>query len=214
MISKLVFGLLSIVLLLNLNSVYAEEELPIITIDFVSGNTIDLDKNGQMVRADVQIENYNPQDGYHFMQIIRLSDGEIIKDTEILPKVIEDNLFGVKILHYLDPDGSEENLLGDYGLKIYSEFGSVETVSTFTIIKSSLPLPVTQPEVEELETLENNLVDNNEESKIEPLIESESKIPTWIHDIFVWYAEKTITEDELITALEYLISQEILDVNN
>ena len=45
-----------------------------------------------MIRAEIEIENYNPQDGYHFMQITRLSDGEIIKDTEIIPKAIEGDL--------------------------------------------------------------------------------------------------------------------------
>ena len=65
-----------------------------------------------MIRTNIQIQNYDPQDGYHF-QIIRLSNGEIIKDIEILPQVIEDNLFGVKFLHYLDHDQNEEEILGD-----------------------------------------------------------------------------------------------------
>ncbi|MHA7648101.1 hypothetical protein [Nitrosopumilus sp. S4] len=200
-------------MLLQISLVYAEEDLPIITIDFVSGNVIDLDKDSTMIRANIQIENYNPQDGYHFMQIIRLSDGEIIKDTEILPKVIEDDLFGVQILHYLDPDQNEEEILGDYGFRIYSEYGISETVSTFSIIKSSMPLAVTQNTIEELEIPEEIVEPENIE-ELEILEMSESKIPSWVHDIFIWYAEKTITENELLTALEYLISQGILDVNS
>ena len=39
-----------------------------------------------MIRADVEIQHYNPQDGYHYMEILRLSDNEIIKNTEIFPK--------------------------------------------------------------------------------------------------------------------------------
>jgi hypothetical protein len=88
-------------MLFQVNSVYGLEELPIISIDFISGSVIDLDENPQMIRADIEIQNYDPQHGYHFMEISRLSDGEILKTTEILPKAIDDNLYGVQILHYL-----------------------------------------------------------------------------------------------------------------
>ena len=86
-------------MLFQAHQVYGDEESPIITINFTSGNVIDLDESPQMIRAEVLIQNYDPQDGYHFMQIIRLSDGEIIKDTEVFPKVscrrLIDNLFEV-----------------------------------------------------------------------------------------------------------------------
>jgi hypothetical protein len=211
-----VLSLLTAIILFQTHQVFADEELPIITIDFLSGNVIDLDKNPQMIRADVQIQNYNPQDGYHFMKVIRLSDGEIIKDTEILPKLIgsdvSDNLYGVQILHYLEPDVDEESNIGNYELIIYSEFGSAETTSTFSIIKSSMPEPISQNTVEELVTPEEEI--NEEESEIEPLVESESKIPSWVHEIFVWYANETISETELLAALEYLISQGTININS
>ncbi len=63
MISKIVFGLLSVIILFQAHQVYADEELPIITLNFTSGNIIDLDESPQMIRANVQIHNYNPQDG-------------------------------------------------------------------------------------------------------------------------------------------------------
>jgi hypothetical protein len=211
-----VLSLLTAIILFQTHQVFADEELPIITIDFISGNVIDLDKNPQMIRADVQIQNYNPQDGYHFMKVIRLSDGEIIKDTEILPKLIgsdvSDNLYGVQILHYLEPDVDEESNMGNYELIIYSEFGSAETTSTFSVIKSSMPEPISQNIVEELVTPEEEI--NEEESEIEPLVEPESKIPSWVHEIFVWYANETISETELLAALEYLISQGTININS
>lgn len=215
MISKILLGFFSVFLLLQISSVYADEKLPIITIDFVSGDVIDLDEDSTMIRANIQIQNYDPQDGYHFMQIIRLSDGEIIKDTEILPKVIEDNLYGVQILHYLDPDQNKEEILGDYGLRVYSEYGSSETISTFSIVKSSMPLAVTQNTIEKLEIPEEIVEPENIENlESEIIAEPESKIPSWVHDIFIWYANNTITENELLTALEYLIAQGILNVNS
>lgn len=74
-----------------------------------------------MIRAYVHIQNYNPQDGYHYMQVTRMSDGEIIKDTEIFPKFAggtDDNLWNTQILHYVEPYDTDENLIGDYTLRI------------------------------------------------------------------------------------------------
>jgi len=222
LISKLILGLFSVIVLFQAHQVYGDEELPIITIDFFTGNVIDLDKSPQMIRANIQIQNYDPQDGYHFMQIIRLSDGEIIKNTEIFPSVIDENLWRVQVLHYLEPGTNEENLIGDYGLRIYTEYGPSESISTFSIVKSSMPVIVTQNTVEELVTSDElvtseeelDVVDYSEESKIENLVQSESKIPSWVHDIFVWYAEQSISENELLASLEYLISQGILNVDS
>jgi len=212
--SKIIFGFLCLSALLYSNSAYGLEEEPIITINFISGDVIDLDKNPQMIRADIEIQNYDPQHGYHFMQVIRLSDQEIIKDTEILPKIIDDNLFGVQILHYLEPNDDESNLLGDYGLRIYSEFGSSEAVSTFSIIKSSIPPTISQNIPEDVESIEedHNPIEEVESLEINNSEQTESKIPSWVHDVFVWYADETITENELLTAIEYLISQGILNI--
>ena len=194
--------------------VYGAEELPIITIDFISGNVIDLDKSPQMIRAEVQIQNYDPQHGYHFMQVIRLSNGEIIKDTEIFPIIIDDDLWRVQILHYIEPDANEEQLIGDYGLRIYSEYGPSEKLETFSIIKSSMPITIIPNTVEELVTSNSTSdVEDIEELEIENSVQPESKIPSWVHDIFVWYADEIISENELLTALEYLIAQEIIVVN-
>ncbi len=46
-------------------------------------------------------------------QVTRVSDGEIVKDTEILHRYIGgevDNLFGVQILHYIEPGANDTNL--------------------------------------------------------------------------------------------------------
>lgn len=284
LISKIIFGLLSVIILFQAHQVYADEELPIITIDFISGNIIDLDESPQMVRVNIEIQNYNPQHGYHFMEVTRVSDGEIIKNTEILPRFLgraDDSLYGVQILHYVEPGINSTNLIGDYILKIYSEYGPSESVSTFSIIKSSMPVIVTQNEVEESEISEELLSSNesetpeeyydNLESQLENFcnltdeeqfdffsenpdvidfdeelvticeIEDESeredtlddsidgliselrddveknveptKIPSWVHDVFVWYAEESISENELLASLEYLISEGILNVD-
>ena len=285
MISKIILGVLSVILLFQAHQVYGDEELPIITINFVSENIIDLDESPQMVRAEILIHNYNPQDGYTFMEVTRVSDGEIIKNNEIFPRVLggeDDNLFGVQILHYIEPGTNETNMIGDYVLRIYSEYGISESVETFSIIKSSIPVIVTQNVVDESITteelvaseeaitpdeyyydledqLENfcnltseeqfdffsenpDVLDSDEElvticeiedeveredalydsidvliSELRDDIEEDSvesyKIPSWVHDIFVWYAEESISENELLASLEYLISQGIINVD-
>jgi len=121
-------------------------------------------------------------------------------------------LYGVQILHYLEPDASEDNLIGDYGLRIYSEFGTAEAVSTFSVIKSSMPVITTQNTIEELVTPEEETTEI-EETETE-ILEEEPKIPSWVHDIFVWYADGVISEDELLAALEYLISKGTITVDS
>jgi hypothetical protein len=226
LISKIILGFLSVILLFQAHQVYGDGELPIITINFVSENIIDLDESPQMVRAEILIHNYNPQDGYTFMEVTRVSDGEIIKNNEIFPRVLggdDDNLFGVQILHYIEPGSNETNMIGDYVLRIYSEYGISESVETFSIIKSSMPVIVTQNEVDELITNETlatpeELATPDEietpDEEVEDSVES-AKIPSWVHDIFVWYADDPpkISENELLAALEYLISEGILNLD-
>ena len=43
----------------------------------------------------------------------------------------------------------------------------------------------------------------------EPL-NSTSKIPEWVRNIFIWYAENQISEDELLNAIQFLLDQGIL----
>ena len=197
--------------ILFVNVVYAEDEFPIISIDLINGNTIDLDDGSQFVRADISIENYDPRDGYHFMKVTRISDGEVIKHSEIQPKIGPDDVWSVQIMHYIDTTLVDDEILGDYELEISSEFGTVSAGTQFSIIRSSLPQIATNSTNEILAVTEGS----NEETEIAEeleLIEEESQIPDWVRNIFIWYAEGTITETDLLSALEYLINQGILEV--
>jgi len=42
--------------------------------------------------------------------------------------------------------------------------------------------------------------------------ETETKLPEWIRNIFIWYAEDLIEENELINALQFLIKEGIIKV--
>ncbi len=48
--------------------------------------------------------------------------------------------------------------------------------------------------------------DNIPESQPEP----EPKVPEWVRNIFIWYAEEKISEDELLGAIQFLLDQGIL----
>jgi len=41
-------------------------------------------------------------------------------------------------------------------------------------------------------------------------IEQEKKIPDWVKNIFLWYGQDQISEDELLSAIKYLITEGIL----
>ena len=46
------------------------------------------------------------------------------------------------------------------------------------------------------------------------VIGEQSKIPDWVRNIFVWYAEDSISEKELLQALQYLIKEKIILVDD
>ena len=45
-----------------------------------------------------------------------------------------------------------------------------------------------------------------------PIFLEEKKIPDWVRNIFLWYGQEQISENELLGAIKYLIDKEIIDV--
>ena len=43
--------------------------------------------------------------------------------------------------------------------------------------------------------------------------ESIPKVPDWVRNIFIWYGEEKISEDELLNAIKFLVSQGIIKVS-
>lgn len=204
--------------ILSINNSFADDEVAMINIELVDGNIIDLDKGDQFFRANIDIVNYDPRDGYHYMKVTRLLDNEVIKNTEILPKQIEDNLWSVQILHYIDTTTPDEELLGDYELEIYSEHGLVSSGVQISVIKSSMPQLSTNSTGELLSITTDtedstDIEDTTDTEDTTELLEEESQLPDWIRNIFIWYADGTITETDLLSALQYLINQGIIEVD-
>jgi peptidoglycan/xylan/chitin deacetylase (PgdA/CDA1 family) len=46
-----------------------------------------------------------------------------------------------------------------------------------------------------------------------PSDHSIQKIPEWVRNIFVWYADDQVSEDELLNAIKYLINEKIINLN-
>lgn len=187
------------IMLVSINSAYANEDTSV-SIKFIGDNFLDIKDDNRLVRADIEIENFDPQDGYYFMKIINLFTGEVIKNSEIQPKYREEGLWGMQTSYLVDD--TVEDIVGEYEIQIYTEFGTATTSTTFSVIDSSK-----NPLVTESTTLQKLT-----ESPETPSPAASSLLPQWVRNIFVLYAQQQISEVELMSALEYLIDQDILQV--
>ena len=53
----------------------------------------------------------------------------------------------------------------------------------------------------------------NEPAPEESIDEQTSEIPDWVRNIFIWYGEGTVSNDEIINAIKYLINQGIIQLD-
>jgi hypothetical protein len=42
---------------------------------------------------------------------------------------------------------------------------------------------------------------------------TKQKIPNWVRNIFVWYAQDQVSEDELLNAIKFLVQQDIIKLD-
>ena len=70
-----------------------------------------------------------------------------------------------------------------------------ETMKSFTILK-----PDTTPELESEQV-------ETPQTKIQ-------KVPDWVRNIFIWYGEEQISEDELLNAIKFLVNQGIINLDS
>jgi len=176
-------------LVLTVSAVNADE-LTQISIQITGDSVISLDSPNRIIRCSIEIQNFDPGDGYYYMRVAQLSTGKILTVSEIFPKDITNELWATKIAHVVDEN--IENVVGDYEIKIFTEFGTATAKSKFSVVESA------KVEVQ-------NLTE-------EQPTELESKIPNWVKKIFVWYGKGTVSEGELINALQFLIKKGILEI--
>jgi len=217
----------------------AAEEPTRILVSIVGDPIIDLDSTNRLMRASVEVINYNPAaNGHFFMQLIQSSTGKILSEKEILISPRDNDLWGTHIAGMLDEEKINQNgkpVLGNYEIKVITEFGSYSGSASFTIIKSSESKPppsttiqksselvedeTTSTEIEteiETETEIESETESKQDTIVEPQIISNgavpSIIPDWIKNIALWYGQGNVTEDEFINAIKFLINQGIIEI--
>ncbi len=189
------FVFLLIFSIIIIQPAFADEDT-IISIIIIGESEFYLDSDNKLFRAKVVIENFDPAgDGYYFMRVSD-SSGNVVKETEILPKYKGNEIWGTEVAHIITNEVPET-----FQILIYTEFGTATATETISLLETK---PIVQQAVKETEPVP--------EPEPEVIEEPEQKLPDWVRNIFIWYAEEQISEDELIGALQFLIQEEIIEV--
>jgi len=197
-----------------------------ISVSIVGNSIINLDSNDRLIRAYVDILNFNPSDGFYFMRIVQTPTDKIITEKEIIIREKSNGQAGTDIAYLIDDDAVNINgtiIQGDYTIEVFSKNGNSIGATTFSIIKPSVSqntLIIENPASEESDTDTTEEIDQtgktesvDESNKIESELENVQNIPDWVKNIFILYADGSITENELISALKFLIEQGIIEIN-
>ena len=174
-----------------------------IKVSIVGNSVIDLDSSNRLIRAYVEVINFDPGDGYYLMHIIQPITNKTIAEQEIVIKEKGNGEAGSNVAYMINDEEILENglpLQGDYEILISTESGDAHDSTFFSKIESSNPT---------LESIEEKSIVEEEPDSI---IEEATIIPEWIRNIFVFYAEESISDQELINAITFLIEQKIIEI--
>ena len=59
------------------------------------------------------------------------------------------------------------------------------------------------------------LVDNGSYSiNVQPEIKNDKQVPEWIKNVFVWYGNDLVSENELLSAIKFLVNDGIINLEN
>lgn len=226
LVSIFVIFLISTSYVAKADSNSSGEEESKVSVSIVGNSIINLDSDNRLIRAYVDILNFNPSDGYYFMRIVQTSTDKIITEKEIIIREKSNGEAGTDIAYLIDDDVITTNgtiIQGDYTIDVFSKNGNSIAATTFSIIKPSESQNIQvikNPESKESNADTSKEIDQT--SKTESVeksteIKSELKnvqnIPDWVKNIFILYADGSITENELISALKFLIEQGIIEIN-
>ncbi len=216
-----------ILIMMTIPIIHASEETQI-TVTIVGEPIINLDDTNRLIRASVEVQNYDAAgDGYYYMQLIQKETGKILSEEEILITPKGNQLWGTRIGGILDDEKIMKGgkpVLGEYEIKVITELGTATGSAYFTIIKPSEPQSSIQKVEEEIsQTLQDNNstsiteIENEQEEILEAseLIsngEVKPKVPEWVKNIALWYGQGTISEDEFIDAIRFLIKEGVVIV--
>lgn len=193
-----------------------------ITVSIIGSSIIDLDSSNRLIRAYVDIVNFDPSDGRYMMKIIQPTTAKIISEKEIVIREKSNGEAGSDVAYMIKYDEIISNgtaVLGEYLIEVSSEKGSAIGGTIFSIIspsESGIHSISDESKLSDFteDTDESDEAENmDEQIEEEIVIEDVQKIPDWVKNIFVLYANGDITENELISALSFLIDQGIISVN-
>jgi hypothetical protein len=196
-----------------------------IIVSIIGNSEINLDSSNRLIRAYVDIENFDPSDGRYMMRIIQPLTDKIIEENEIVIREKSNGEAGADVAYLIDDDVITTNgtiIQGDYKIEVFSEKGNSIASAAFTIIKPSeyriqLIKESSESESTNKSSEEINVLNDNQANKtsleINTDLENSPKIPSWIKNIFILYSEGSITENELLSALKFLIEQGIIEIN-
>jgi len=214
-----------VLIMMSIPIIHASE-LTQIKVTIVGEPIINLDEKNRFIRASVEVQNFDPGDGYYFMQLIQ-PGGKILSEEEILMEPKENQLWGTQIGGILDDEKIMKGgkpVMGQYEIKVITELGSATGSTYFTIIKPSDPQsPIETVEEELSPTLQddNSTSITEIETEQEEILETpelisngviEPKVPEWVKNIALWYGQGTISEDEFIDAIRFLIEEGVVIV--
>ena len=92
-----------------------------IIVSMIGKSVINLDDSERLVRAYVEVINFDPSDGLYIMKIIHSSTGEIISEQDILVREKGNDKAGVDVAYLLNEDELYSNgtaIMGDYEILV------------------------------------------------------------------------------------------------
>ena len=187
-----------------------------ISVSIVGNSVINLDSDNRLLRAYVDIVNHDPGNGYYFLRVIQSATDKIISEEEIIIREKGNDKAGADIAHMFNEEEISINgtaVLGDYEIEVFSENGNAIGTTTFSIIKPSAFSAIQMSEITEDIDNTSETESTEESNEIESELENVQNIPDWVKSIFILYADGSITENELISALKFLIEQGIIEIN-
>ena len=187
----------------------------IIDVSIVGDSVINLDSSNTFLRVYVDITNFDPADGYYFLRVLQSATNTIISDDEILIREKSNGKAGADVGHWIKESslGTIADMLGNYEVIVYTEYGGVIGNATFSVIKPSESIYQSTEFVGDAEVSTETDEENDQSSETESDLINAKKIPDWVKNIFVLYSYDEISEDELINALIFLINQGIIQIN-
>jgi hypothetical protein len=121
------------------------EEKQTIEITILGEPVIDLAKENRLLRANVQITNFDPADGHYLMQITHLLTQKIIQEKEIVANEFDNGNYGMQVAYLIDEHSikKEGEVIGDYEMLIMSESGNAIAKTNFSIKNSKIAPNIT-----------------------------------------------------------------------